>query len=307
MSESKRGPGRPRTKPLPNPTLKIGIIDKPINDSNFIEFKYDSPDDFKKINNYFSNIGSEIILFKFDKNETCLYGTNHLVSNQVRVIIDGDKCVNYYCEEPFEIKIKRSNLEKVLSIIDKQYLSISFILQKDDHNKNLYIIMNTSHLFEETYKISLIDDYDEKIDISDNDFIEEEPPKLSFNLSGAFFKKITTVTKKYDKKLTFQKLGKNGVFELKYSTSQSQVEASISPEKSNAKELNLMQNIEDLELFSVSAQHDSLKPTANTNLSKMLHFQLWSDKKIFTTANLNKGAIVFQIRINIIDFNNIYD
>ena len=49
----KKKPGRPRKNPIREPKPRNGVVEKPTNENNYIEFLYDKPMVFKKMWGYY--------------------------------------------------------------------------------------------------------------------------------------------------------------------------------------------------------------------------------------------------------------
>ena len=296
----KRRPGRPRTKPLPKPIPKKGVLDRAEDKDNAIEMSYDCASDFKKINTYLKNLSADILNIKFDREGFAIYGINHMGTVKARIRVDGTKCVSYYCAEPIDIKVQRSNLDMVLNIIGGEYLSIDINLRYIDMNTKFYIIFKNTFGFMETFGINVILDYEARDAVLDSDFEEKTEPKVEFNLRGGFFKKLITNTKNFNKQITVRKVGRNSELEIQYNSTQSQVEATITPSKGCKNDLDLKQNLGENEIFAVSIYSDNLRSTSHTNICDLINIKLWTLRPVFTTASLNDGAIVFNIRTKII-------
>jgi len=73
----KKRPGRPRKTPLREPRPRNGIVIKPKEPTNFIEFLYDKPLIFKKLWQYFKLMAVDKIQIIFRVSEIILWCEDH--------------------------------------------------------------------------------------------------------------------------------------------------------------------------------------------------------------------------------------
>ena len=306
-TSNKRKPGRPRKKPLPVKSTRKGIVSEPTDAGNCIELLYDSPDDIKKINTYANNLKSDTIIFSFRANGIYLYLNNVLFTNQCRIFIDGKKSVSYYCESDHDVYIRRQNIDLVFQSLNKQTVSISFVVKTDAKNEKMYIVLKDTYGYLRTVKIDLmLENIDEK-KVDDSLFDEKTAPDISLNLKGKFLQNLISGSKNFRNEILFRMIYSTGDFEIIYKSHQDQVESIITPEKTSnmMKELNLVTNIGEYEIFTISIFRDNLKPISSANIADVLRLQLWKDKNLWFKACINDSAIVFDIRARIIDYRHI--
>jgi hypothetical protein len=303
----KRKPGRPRKKPLPVKSEIKGIVQEPKCPDNCVEMLYNMPDDIKKINTYANNLRAETINFSFRAEGIYMYMANKSFDNQCRIFIDGKKSVSYYCEVNHDIFVRRQNLDLVFQSLNKQTLSISFIVQKDEKNEKMYVVVKDAYKFLKKVKIDLVlEDIDEN-KVSDNMFDEKTEPDISLNLRGKFLQNLISGSKNFEKTILFRMIYATGDFEIIYRSKHDEVESIITPEKTPemSKELNLIQHIGETEVFTVSVFRDTLKPISSANIAEFLRMQLWKDKNLWFKISVNNDAIIFDIRAKFVDYRNI--
>jgi len=114
-------------------------------------------------------------------------------------------------------------------------------------------------------------------------------------------------SKNFKSEILFRMIYSTGDFEIIYKSHQDQVESITSPEKTPnmMKELDLVTNIGEHEIFIISIFRDNLKPISSANIAEILRLQLWKDKNLWFKACVNDGAIIFDIRARIIDYRHI--
>lgn len=304
-TKGKRPVGRPKTKPNPESIPLRGILLAPDDKDNHVEFLYNHPSDFQKINTYFSHLKSDVLTFKFGPAGISIYATDHLESNKCRIILNGAKAASYFCVTPVTIKVKRTNLDLVLQTLNRQYVSVSIILRTIDMNEKMYIMLKNDIQIA-TFSITIIHNYDAETDISDDVFVESLQPKIELNIRGKFLQFLFVSMKKFSDCATFQKIGRDGEFEVTYTfqTAQSQVNANLRLKKTEqiTKESDIQHTLTEDEYFTVSVYRTTLHPISVSNIAELIHFRFWRDKSILCTASLNDGAVVFDIRVAIINF-----
>jgi hypothetical protein len=295
----KRKPGRPRKKPLKEPTKRSGIMESPDSDDNIVEFLYDQPSNFKKICSYWSALNADKIKFVFTQSQLVLYTKDYKETNDVGITCDGAKLNKYYCEKPITIGVAFSNLELVLSKLDKSYETISFVLQRKTQNKTLYCILQNDVNIPEFFEIDIIIDPQDQEFIYQQMFQNQIPYALEFKLPGKYFKKAICDAKQFEKQWTIEKFGDTGNLMFTYKSSNGQVKATAVPK--NLRDIGLRSSVGPKEIFSVSVYIDTLKPTSSSLLADTINIRASKDRPLWIWADLDEKAIMVNVLIKIVD------
>jgi hypothetical protein len=295
----KRKPGRPRTTPVKKPLEKMGIIDKPTVANNLIELMYDSPDDIKKIASYGKSLNSERITFMFFKDKAMIYTNNHRETNDVEIVFDGSKMVQYYCEEPKEINVLFVNINTVFQKLDKTYDSVSFVIEKESQNRYLNIKLMNDFNIPEYFEVDVIMDNKSNVTPFRERLLALPPPSLEFKLNGRHFKKMIADTKNFHNEWSIEKFGASGNFVFSYKSVNNQVRCTIVP--SDLDDISFISRIEENEQFSVSVYVNNMKPTSSNKLGSVINISAWKNKPIFISTTVPSGAITFNVFIKIVD------
>jgi len=296
----KRKPGRPRKRPFKEPQSRKGIIQPPKESLNIVELIYDTPSNFKKICSYWKALNAEKITFIFDTYNLRLYTSNYKETNDVSITFNGNKMNSYYCERRIEITILFSNLELVLSKLDKTYETITFLISKKKDNTMHIIIKNDINIYEYTDIDIILDSKPTKVYES---IFESSDYMIEFKLTGKYFKKMISDIKGFDKQWTIEKYGEDGNFIFKYHSSTNQVRTRLVPFK--AEDLELKSTVVKKDIFSVTVFIDNIKPTSSNILSEHLTIRASKDKPLWISANIDKQSIIVICLIKIVDYKNL--
>ena len=140
VNNEKRKPGRPRKRVVKEQPKREGVLGNPTDNNNVVEFLYDIPINFKKICSYWKALNAEKIKFVFTPSHLLLYTKNYKETNDVGITCDGSKLNKYFCPQPITIGVSFSNLELILSKLDRSYETISFVIQRKTQHKTLHDI-----------------------------------------------------------------------------------------------------------------------------------------------------------------------
>jgi hypothetical protein len=214
----RRGPGRP-PKRQPPPALEFnGVVRDPSDPENIVEIVYGTPTMFKQMFTYFKNIHARDIHVKFsppapgsDEDAAFTLFTRD-AARQCRVVarIPGVAMNHFYCERVVMFGLKRDDIEKVFSSIDKSFFKITFLFRHDDP-ENLTVIFKDADIDKDcNYKLAIAAfDPDEALFDSEREMLPEalEAFPVSFTLSSKQFKKTVTDASNYSDTLTVEKVG----------------------------------------------------------------------------------------------------
>lgn len=260
LTIKKKKPGRPRKKPLKKPMKRSGISDTPLNVDNCVEMIYDMPSVFKRIFTLFKSMAVKEICMIFNEKNIEILTTDHLKKSHIKVVIKCDKINHYYCKEPIKSYLNPKNMEKIIQVLDKNYMSIAFVLNTITNRSILNIIFKNDIKIDEYREIDLIQSSNNSFDIS---FDDSNYP-IKFVLPGKYFKKFINDISSFSDTLTINKIGSKSLT-FSYTSKDKTVKSKHivqSPES-----IKLVSAIADDDIFSSSVQIDYIKPLSSSLLS----------------------------------------
>lgn len=279
----KKKPGRPRKKPLKKPLKRSGISNKPINEENYMEMIYDMPSVFKKIFTLFKCMAVKDISMHFNKDNVEITTMDHLKKSNIKVIIDCKKINHYYCEEPIKSSMNPKNMEKIIQVLDKNYISIAFVLKKSNNRSVLNIIYKNDVQIDEYREIDLIQSQNNGFN---NSFDDSNYP-VKFVLPSKYFKKLITDTSSFSESLTINKIGA-APLTFAYTSKDKTVKTKHIVQ--NAESIKLYSTVADDDIFSSSVQIDYIKPLSGSLISDFISISADSHKNIIFKLGVDKQS-----------------
>lgn len=201
--EKRKKPGRPRKTPCREPVPKNGIVQNPKKDTNAMELIYDDPEAIKKIFAMFKSMNIDVIKITFESARIVLRTSDHLGKSDIHVIINAHMLNHYYCAVPYTIMLNPKNMEKIIRILDKSYITVAFVSKTNELNKILHIIYKNDMKIDEYRDIDLIDVGNPEPDTE----ITDDNYQIKFVLPSRFFKKMIGDISSFTDVLTFEKTG----------------------------------------------------------------------------------------------------
>jgi len=267
----KKKPGRPRKKVVSMPIEIHGIVNEPIDKGDEMELAYCNPIMFKKLMQLYKAFEVSEIEMIFDTLGVKIITKDHLGKSIIYSTIDG-RCMNfYYCKKPIRICIKRDNLERVLSTINKNHYKITFQL-KEDYRSTMYLtIKDSEYNNENEYEVE-VGTIPEEVIIGKIKDDESNYP-ISFKISSKHFKTTINNSRKISQTFTIQKCGDEPLqFTFDKPQKVNWIGVYNDPEK-----INLQSSLKDDDIFIVSVFIDHIKPFSNSNIGEEVF--IYADKK----------------------------
>lgn len=139
MPPKKSGPGRPRKNPIPPEIKTQGIVNKPIDKTNCIEFIYNDPQKIKSTLSLFKTkeFKHKDITFKFEKEHIYIYSQSSS-GTQLLICLNCAETSSYFygCKnKDLVINIEGSKLEDVFNTIDKTKYKIVIGVRHNCHEE----------------------------------------------------------------------------------------------------------------------------------------------------------------------------
>lgn len=289
----KKKPGRPRTKPLKKSLKREGISEEPSNPDNCVEMVYDMPGILKKIFALFKAMSVKEIRLEFNKKHINISTTDHLKRSNIKVTIDCTKINRYYCAEPIDGYLNPSNMEKIIQILNKDYLTIAFVLKTTTSRSILNIIYKNEMKIDEYREINLIQSSNPAKVIS---FDNTNYP-IKFVLPGKYFKKIIADAASFSDKLTIEKIGE-GYLRFSYLSTDTKVKSRYvvkDPEK-----IKLVSTVAKDDMFSSSIRVDYIKPFSNALLFPYVAISADTHKNMLFMSQIDNQTISIYISTDIV-------
>ena len=285
----KKKPGRPRKNPLKKPLKRNGISTTPLNDANYMEMIYDRPSIFKRVFVLFKSMAVKSICMEFKERTIDIHTTDHLKKSHIKVVIKCDKINHYYCASPIKSYVNPKNLEKIIQVLDKHYVSVAFVLKTITNRSVMNIIFKNDIKIDEYREIDLIQP-------------SRPPPVISFNttnypikftLPSKYFKKLISDVGLFSDTLNIIKVGR-APLTFSYVSKDKTVKSRHIVQSSES--INLISLISDDDIFSSSIQIDYIRPLSNSLLSDTVSIAADPHKNIICKIDVDNGVI--EIRIN---------
>ena len=130
----KKKPGRPKSTKHENLITLRGVVDKPENPENIIEFFTSDIDIIKKLFQSMKKSGTNIISFLFKKATIEINYANKMNISAVQSIIDCTYTLSYYCgREDLEMCVQINDINKCTYSINNSKKKVGIIIPNNEH------------------------------------------------------------------------------------------------------------------------------------------------------------------------------
>jgi hypothetical protein len=289
---AKKKPGRPKKHPQMPPIETHGIVQKPVNEGDFLEMVYCNPILFKKIFNLFKSFNVSEIDLIFDQNGLKMVMQDFLKKSSIYATIDG-RCMNlYYCKEQIRIRVKRDNMQKVLSTLGKNHHKITFVL-KEDYRSKLYVnTRDTRYGVSDTWEIEVVYGANNKEAIVADD---DTNYPLKFHFDAKFLKERVNNINSLSKNVIVQIVGSDPL-QFTYDKNHS---VNLSGVHTENDKLGLVSRLDAGECLSVSICIDYIKPFTNSTIGEEVYIAVDKRAPISFMTQLDKGDFGWAATIKI--------
>jgi hypothetical protein len=298
-NSNKKKPGRPRKTPIREPRPRNGIVEKPKDDANYIEFLYDKPLIFKKIWQYFKLMAVDKIQLIFRPKEVILWSEDHHKKSKMRIKINADKVNHYYCPEELDIGMTCKNPELIMATIDKTYTSIVLLSKTGYTQKDIRIILKNDIEIDESHRIELIGEYDK---ITNEGMFLDKEYTIKFELPGRYFKKMISDIRAFSDQITIRQDGPKEPLIFEYMKHDKKIKSYHIVR--NNKNINFTSKLLEDETFRVSFKIDYVKPISSALLSENIIIYAHENKPLMFSILMDKSTIELKILTEIIDERN---
>jgi hypothetical protein len=275
----RRPPGRPRKKPLKEPMKRNGIAKNALNNEHCMEMIYDGPSILKKMFSFLQSMAVKKMCMIFRENCIHIITSDHMNKSHIKITINCEKINHYYCEKELTVNVHPANMEKIIKILDKNYISVAFTSKKTTSKSVLNIIFKNDMQIDEEREVYLISSATDLPDVSYDDL--NYP--IKFTLPGKYFKKIVSDISSFSDTLTIEKAGGAPLTFIHKSTNKYIVKC---PEK-----INLVSTISDDDIFSSSVFVGYIKPLSGSHLSDYIKISADSRKNMIFNIKMDASNI----------------
>jgi len=281
VQQPKKRPGRPKKEA---PTINVethGVVAAPANEDDLVELVYCNPMLFKKLFQMYKAFEVSEVEMDFTKEFVKIITKDHLGKSNIYTTIFGRYMNLYYCREPTRVRIRRDNLEKVLSAIGKNHYKLTLILNRD-HRSHMYLIMkDIEYDNDDSYEIDVLIKQDaEVVVVNDNDTAYP----ISFKMSSRHFKTKINNIRKLSPTFTIQKCGGEPL-QLTFDKAQKVNWTGI---YNDGAKINLKSRLAPEDVFNVSLVIDYIKPFSNSNIGDDVVIAADKREKMSFTTFLDK-------------------
>ena len=250
----------------------------------------------KKFFTLFKAMSVKEICMAFDEKSINIYAVDHLKKSYIKVLINCDKINHYYCEGSINIYLNPKNMENIIQILDKNYITIAFMLEKISKRSTLHIIYKNDMKIDEHREIDLIQSTNISYDI---DYTDINYP-IKFVLPSKYFKKFIGDTSTFSNTLVISKVGNHPLTFIHTSRDRTIKSKHIvqSPES-----VKLVSLVSDDEIFSSSIQIDYIKPLSSSMISEFISISLDIHKNMIFKMEIDNKTIEIAVNIETIKLN----
>jgi hypothetical protein len=291
----KKGPGRPRNKPLKEAPERKGIATEPTDEDDDIEVMYAMPILFKKIVSFFKLLAAAQIQIIFRPTEIIMYAQDHHEKSRIRVRIDAAKLNHYYCRRVINIGVNCKDMERIFNKVDKEYNSIIILSTTGHTQKRITMILKTEMQIDENHMIGLVGTYNHIT--NEDDFIDDNY-MIQFTLPCKYFKKTINDIKSIASDMSITQEDGNSPLEIEYISKNKKIKSNHVVK--NKKKINLISNVDEI-AFRVDIKVDYIKPISSAQIADNITIMVDENKAFMTRATIDDGAIEIKTLTEIID------
>lgn len=295
-SAVKKGPGRPRKVPKKDPIPRKGIVAKPTNSEDVIEFLYDTPVILKKLIAFFKSLAAAQIQVLFRTTDIILYAQDHHKKSKIRVRIDAAKLNHYYCKAPLDIGITCKDLELLLNKVDKEYSSIILLSTAGNTKKTLTVVFENDIQIDESHTIDLIENYTKMTD--ENEFVDEDYG-IQFEWPGKYFKKTINDIKTISTELSITQADSDSPLTFEYKSANKKIHSYHTVK--NKEKIKLKSNLGNSDSFRVDVKVDYIRPISSAQIADEITIMVDETKKLMTKAFIDNKTIEIKTLTDIVD------
>ena len=292
----KRKPGRPpkQSKRVLNP--KKGIINKPQQDTSYMEFIYDNPLIFKKISQFFKSMAAENIHTIFRPNEIIMYTKDHTQKSHIRVRINASMISRYYIKNTLEVGMSAKSLENIMNKIDKDYVDIIFVSKLNSVNKSIALTLKNEMRIDEQHDIDVVGQYD-KME-NENEFLDENYT-IKFELPGKYFKKTINDIKSISDQLTITQTDYNKPLLFKYNAGDKKTK--VTHIVTDREKIKFNSKLKEHDMFKITVNTEYIKPISSSQLAEAIQIYIDENKKMMFKAMLDNDSIEIKVLTSTIE------
>jgi len=292
----RKGPGRPRKKPMKEPIPKKGIATEPTDPDDIIELLYSMPIIFKKLIIFFKSLAASQIQIIFRHHEIIMYSVDHKCRSRMRVRIDATKLNHYYCHHTVDIGISCKDLELILNSVDKDYTSIILLLTVCNEQKSITMILENEMQIDEIHTIGLTGQYNHME--NEEEFIDEDFT-IKFKYPAKYFRKTISYIKTISNRISITQEEFNAPLEIGYRSINKKVRSRHTAK--NAKNICLHSKLLSGDSFRVDVKVDYIKPISSSQIADEIWILVDENKNFMTKATIDNGTIEIKTLTEIID------
>lgn len=293
----KNKPGRPRKNPIRQPQKRIGLVATPADERNYVEFLYDNPERFKKIFSYFKSHAVNKVFITFKEDSIFFWCEDNAQKNKVRVKIDCNLVNHYYCPNTLSVGISCDHLENIMATIDKTYNSILILSQRDSLQNYIQIILKDDSYTDESYKIELIEEYNNFHNI-DHIFDEQDEYMLYFTLPSKKFKSMINNMVAFTDQVSIELHSANDPLLFQYLSRDNKIKHTTTIRNNM---FVLKKQLDDNDTFRTSFVIDYVKAISSSLISDSITVHADEDRPLLFTNIIDNGCIEVRTLTNIID------
>jgi hypothetical protein len=293
----KNKPGRPRKNPIRQPQKRIGLVSNPADERNYVEFLYDNPERFKKIFSYFKSHAVNKVFITFKESSIFFWCEDNAQKNKMRVKIDCNLVNHYYCPNTLSVGISCDHLENIMATIDKTYNSILILSQRDSLQNYIQIILKDDSHTDESYKIELIEEYNNFHNI-DHIFDEQDEYMLYFTLPSKKFKSMINNMAAFTDQVSIELHSANDPLLFQYLSRDNKIKHTTTIRNNM---FVLKQQLDENDTFRTSFVIDYVKAISSSLISDSITVYADEDRPLLFTNVIDGGCIEVRTLTNIID------
>jgi hypothetical protein len=245
---------------------------------------------------YYKAMAVEKLQMIFRQNELVIWGEDHHKKSRMRASIKTPNINHYYCGGILDIGIMCTDLEKIMSTIDKTCSSIMFLSKKGHIQKTIKIVLTTDIEIEKNHMVELIGDYP-KIDREDM-FLDVEYP-IKFELPGRYFKKMISDIKGFSEQITIRQDSVDNPLVFEYITKDKKIKSEDVVK--NGKIIKFQSSIKHDDMFRTSFKIDYVKPISSALLADSISIWAHEAKPLMFMVLIDSNTVDIRILTEIID------